>query len=138
MPNTSTMIMYLRKFRLIWDSARQLKLKQAMCFAWKRLLRLPGQKYINHGMPVCRPNVCLQTPHSDLGVNDTVQGFCFLNLTRDFGLSVNWSSKDMPKLWRYNLHYFDYLQHPQRSVENKSHLITDWIEHNPQGTVDAW
>lgn len=49
-----------------------------------------------------------------------------------------WAYRHMPKLWRYNLHYFDYLQHSQRSVENKSHLVSDWIEHNPQGTVDAW
>ncbi|MDC8447894.1 MAG: heparinase II/III family protein [Nitrospira sp.] len=44
----------------------------------------------------------------------------------------------MPKLWRYNLHYFDYLHDPQRSFENKCFLITDWIQHNPPGTEDAW
>ncbi|BFU91064.1 MAG: hypothetical protein NTAFB01_22510 [Nitrospira sp.] len=44
----------------------------------------------------------------------------------------------MPKLWRYNLHYFDYLHDPQRSLENKCFLITDWIQHNPAGTEDAW
>ncbi|MEK7762563.1 MAG: alginate lyase family protein [Nitrospirota bacterium] len=49
-----------------------------------------------------------------------------------------WACRHMPKLWRYNLHYFDYLQDSQRSIENKAHLISDWIEHNLQGTVDAW
>lgn len=44
----------------------------------------------------------------------------------------------MPKLWRYNLHYFDYLHDPQRSLESKCFLITDWIGHNPTGTEDAW
>jgi uncharacterized heparinase superfamily protein len=44
----------------------------------------------------------------------------------------------MPKLWRYNLHYFDYLHDPHRSLENKSRLIAHWIEHNPPGTEDAW
>ena len=52
--------------------------------------------------------------------------------------NVNWACKDMPKLWRYNLHYFDYLHDSARSIENKSLLITDWIEHNPPGTEDAW
>lgn len=50
----------------------------------------------------------------------------------------DWVSKDMPKLWRYNLHYFDYLHDPTRSLENKSLLITDWIKHNPLDTEDAW
>jgi uncharacterized heparinase superfamily protein len=44
----------------------------------------------------------------------------------------------MPKLWRYNLHYFDYLHDPQRSSENKCFLIGNWIQHNPPGTEDAW
>ncbi|MBX3303404.1 MAG: alginate lyase family protein [Nitrospira sp.] len=44
----------------------------------------------------------------------------------------------MPKLWRYNLHYFDYLHDPRRSHENKCFLIRDWVQHNPPGTEDAW
>ncbi len=50
----------------------------------------------------------------------------------------DWACKDMPKLWRYNLHYFDYLHDPHRSCENKRLLITDWILNNPPGTEDAW
>jgi len=65
--------------------------------------------------------------------------FSFLGRSHQFESgAIGWAGKGMPKLWRYNLHYFDYLQHPQRSVGNKSHLISDWIQHNPQGTVDAW
>ncbi|MDO9117855.1 MAG: alginate lyase family protein [Nitrospira sp.] len=65
--------------------------------------------------------------------------FSFLGRSQQFESGkLGWAGKDMPKLWRYNLHYFDYLQHPQRSIANKSHLISDWIAHNPQGTVDAW
>jgi uncharacterized heparinase superfamily protein len=65
--------------------------------------------------------------------------FTFLHRKKVFDLGrIEWANTDMPKLWRYNLHYFDYLQHPQRSVESKSNLVSDWIEHNSQGTVDAW
>jgi len=42
------------------------------------------------------------------------------------------------KLWRYNLHYFDYLHEEGRSWENKVFLLGDWIQKNPQGTPDAW
>ena len=70
---------------------------------------------------------------------DTDAAFTFLHREKVFDPGrTPWACADMPKLWRYNLHYFDYLQHPQRSIENKSHLVSDWIEHNPQGTVDAW
>jgi uncharacterized heparinase superfamily protein len=65
--------------------------------------------------------------------------FSFLGRAQQFESgAIGWASKGMPKLWRYNLHYFDYLQDPDRSIENKSFLISNWIEHNPQGTEDAW
>lgn len=65
--------------------------------------------------------------------------FCFLGQSKCHSSeNADWACKDMPKLWRYNLHYFDYLHDPARSLENKSLLITDWIEHNPPGTEDAW
>jgi uncharacterized heparinase superfamily protein len=70
---------------------------------------------------------------------DTAATFTFLHREKAFGPGqLDWSSKDMPKLWRYNLHYFDYLQDAHRSTEDKYHLISDWIEHNPPGTEEAW
>jgi uncharacterized heparinase superfamily protein len=48
----------------------------------------------------------------------------------------DWDSTDQDKLWRYNLHYFDYLQEPDR--DNGPELIDSWIASNPQGTPDAW
>ncbi|NGZ01419.1 MAG: heparinase [Nitrospira sp. WS238] len=67
------------------------------------------------------------------------RSFCFLRQSKSYQSEhVDWVSKDMAKLWRYNLHYFDYLHDPTRSPENKSLLITDWIKHNPPGSEDAW
>ncbi|WP_342348769.1 alginate lyase family protein [uncultured Nitrospira sp.] len=65
--------------------------------------------------------------------------FVFLNQSMEFSKGqIDWVCKDMPKLWRYNLHYFDFLQDPHRSTEGRSLVISDWIEHNPLGTQDAW
>jgi uncharacterized heparinase superfamily protein len=65
--------------------------------------------------------------------------FSFLGRSKRFEQGgVDWICRDMPKLWRYNLHYFDYLHKPRRSFRNKCFLITDWIQHNPPGTEDAW
>ncbi len=65
--------------------------------------------------------------------------FSFLNRSKRFVPgSIDWASPDMPKLWRYNLHYFDYLFQEKRSSTNKEQLISSWITHNPPGTGDAW
>jgi uncharacterized heparinase superfamily protein len=44
----------------------------------------------------------------------------------------------MPKLWRYNLHYFDYLLAPGRPLEDRCRLVDDWVANNPEGAPDAW
>lgn len=111
---------------------------QVLAQILKRVLPSPTLAPQIHGIRL-RPSVGLShcLPHSRLPRRD--DSFCFLNQEKTFPHDdIDWASKDMPKLWRYNLHYFDYLQDSQRSIENKSHLVSDWIEHNPQGTVDAW
>ncbi|MBL8225041.1 MAG: alginate lyase family protein [Chromatiales bacterium] len=52
--------------------------------------------------------------------------------------SPDWVSADAPKLWRYNLHYFDYLQWPVVPEATKAALIDDWIARVRPGAVDAW
>lgn len=65
--------------------------------------------------------------------------FSFLRQSKCIQMkNTDWACKDMPKLWRYNLHYFDYLHDSARSFENKSLLVTDWIERNPPDAEDAW
>ena len=54
------------------------------------------------------------------------------------GGSIDWVCGDLPKLWRYHLHYFDYLGNSGRSAPHNAHLVDHWIRHNPPGTVDAW
>ncbi len=65
--------------------------------------------------------------------------FTFLNVSKVFEHgNVDWVSADMPKLWRYNLHYFDFLHQPGRSDKDLDHLINHWLVHNPMGSADAW
>ncbi|MFH0726545.1 MAG: alginate lyase family protein [Pseudomonadota bacterium] len=65
--------------------------------------------------------------------------FTFLNVTRRFDPArFDWTAPGMDKLWRYNLHYFDYLQEAERPWENKASLVEGWIQSNPQGMPDAW
>ncbi|TVR83771.1 MAG: heparinase [Rhodospirillales bacterium] len=64
----------------------------------------------------------------------------FLNVTRPFGTAdaVDWHPSEASRLWRYNLHYFDYLADDARTVSARDRLISSWIDANPPGTVDAW
>ncbi|NPA08711.1 MAG: heparinase [Chlorobi bacterium] len=62
-----------------------------------------------------------------------------MNQKADFGPDIDWKCEDKGRLWRYNLHYFQYLHHSglmESSLAGK--LIKHWISHNPPGTPDAW
>ncbi|MCG8672706.1 MAG: heparinase II/III family protein [Pseudomonadales bacterium] len=43
-----------------------------------------------------------------------------------------------PKLWRYNLHYFDWLKDSNVDHIEQASIIDSWIENNPMGKEDAW
>jgi uncharacterized heparinase superfamily protein len=65
--------------------------------------------------------------------------FQFLNISQPVKAdSIDWHPQDMPRLWRYNLHYFDFLLWDAFSDELKLRLIDDWIRSNPVATADAW
>lgn len=77
----------------------------------------------------------LATPH---GVS-TDEALYFLNDPRPLRCAEpDWESAEAPKLWRYNLHYFDYLQWPVLATATKARLVEDWIERVRVGAVDAW
>ncbi len=69
--------------------------------------------------------------------------FCFLNREVDFSSGIAWDDANLPKLWRYKLHYFDYLNdgHFSGSAEaltGRLALMEDWIEQNPVYRGTAW
>jgi uncharacterized heparinase superfamily protein len=69
----------------------------------------------------------------------TAAAIHFLNASRAMPTaSPDWIAADAPKLWRYNLHYFDYLQWPCVPEAAKAALIDDWIARVRPGAVDAW
>ncbi len=66
--------------------------------------------------------------------------FKFLNETHSLK-AVGWDDKSISKLWRYNLHYFDYLLQVEDSdnhFELQLKLIENWIDYNPFGKGTAW
>jgi uncharacterized heparinase superfamily protein len=63
---------------------------------------------------------------------------CFLNENRSFDYISDWACLNEPKLWRYNLHYFDFLLDDAATEKIKDKLINDWIFSSHSLKVDAW
>ena len=87
---------------------------------------------VRHGVSMQPPFVATTPP-------DREHEFRFLNVAKPFSRGkVDWTSTDMTRLWRYNLHYFDYILDAGRSIETLSDLISDWVKHNPMGAGEGW
>jgi len=56
----------------------------------------------------------------------------------DLEANVDWVFEGRSKLWRYNLHYFDYLGWPDLRDARKAALVDSWIAGNPEGHGDGW
>lgn len=64
----------------------------------------------------------------------------FLNLPKKIIFPDDWHTDIMPKLWQYNLHYFDYLNSASSNITDvdKITLINSWIKNNQIGTGVGW
>lgn len=68
--------------------------------------------------------------------------FDFIGERRDIAAdhSVQWDHPDWPRLWRYNLHYFDDLAADDAACRQTWHeqLIAHWVADNPPGRGTGW
>lgn len=66
--------------------------------------------------------------------------FTFLSRTHTLRGATDWNAPDRPKLWLYNLHYFDDLMARDAPDRDDWHrdLILRWIAENPPGTGNGW
>lgn len=126
--------------RLLLYARTLVHLRPGQVLALIRKRALPSRTWVPQVQKLrVRPGVGLSpcVPHSQLPGGD--HSFCFLNQEKSFPSGhIDWTSKDMPKLWRYHLHYFDYLFHAGRSHAANVHVISDWIAKNSPGTGDGW
>ena len=73
---------------------------------------------------------------------DELPEFTFLNLTAK---PKGWNDESLDMLWRYNLHYFDWVVSSHKDhKEHKEHvkrgweLMERWIRENPGGSMPGW
>jgi uncharacterized heparinase superfamily protein len=127
----------LREPGLYFRTVRHLKLSQFYYLVVRRLLPTPAFRpaavgkvsrnlEVKDWLPLCQPH----------NLNNE---FRFINETRSFDPdNVDWLCEEEKKLWRYNLHYFDFLQWDCFSVELKDKLINSWIENCPMNQWISW
>ena len=122
-------------------------------------------------------HVSTKSAHLLKGLNEYIQGrnyektakallsntFNFLNTEIQFDSQIDWHTSQVPilgmprslsrlrggtsKLWRYNLHYFDYARDLglfylskgcDEAYEKFKNLVLDWIAHNKIGKSEGW
>jgi uncharacterized heparinase superfamily protein len=65
------------------------------------------------------------------GADGVARGiFRFLNREESVGFPPKWDGSELPRLWQYNLHYFEWLW-ALEYADAKS-VVLDWIERHPQ------
>jgi uncharacterized heparinase superfamily protein len=125
---------------LLFNTVRYLKSRQIL----GRLLKpmrgkikeysLPASPSFPHGkLPA---SVAFPEHDSKNTGTDIWQGtFSFLNDVRALGRPVDWHP-DAPLLWRFNLHYFNYLH--CLDVDEQRTLCREWMVENPVGKQPGW
>ena len=133
------MIKKLQRWLRTLHTVRHLRLRQACYFFLRRGI---GARRVSPSTGKIVRRVIELDPvftfsHSD--VDFVSHEFSFLNNTVSFPRgAMNWQPREPQRLWRYNLHYFDFLLDEKRSLHEKITLIEDWIANNPQGSEPAW
>ncbi len=126
------------------NTLRHLKLRQLYYFLVRRVIKLPYRLTRQIGTLNPAFNLLDDAGHQACHENKRL---VFLNTPAPFLIqNVNWQPRAMSKLWRYNLHYFDYLLTPCANDEpcnglnttDKNWLIQSWLEQNPYPAEDAW
>ena len=95
-------------------------------------------------------DLCAPVPAQDAAALSRGE-FCFINQTANLGIPVDWSANGMPRLWSYNLHYFDWLwsilderdptEHGRSSEawDTAKQFTQDWIgNHPPSKNAGGW
>lgn len=120
-----------------WHTVRYLKLQQICWRAWYRVNR-PRPKPLE-AMPLRQVKSkwqgCARTP--SLVAHNR---FRFLNVEQELTSAADWNHSSWPKLWLYNLHYFDDLVADEAQAKEQWHrdLIARWILENPPAEGNGW
>jgi len=123
------------ELRKSFDTIRYLRIRQILGQLRKRLRSLWGDHTFSRSLDIPDfPGVSSFISDDFLPpggqrntAGDLLSGtFTFLNSTHSIGWFPDWGPEDLPKLWEYNLHYFEWLWALEYS--EAKNVVSDWIE----------
>lgn len=149
---------HMKKLLLYYHTIKYLKFSQICYRICRRLQRRLYNPYIREAGTV--PSVNMDTTYTipELDLDPDYLGrfnpeelqqniFTFLHLKKKMDIRNGWNNMSMPHLWRFNLHYFEYLysianacrlSKDEKYYEKYKEIIREWIKNNPIGKGDGW
>ncbi len=131
---------YLKRSQIFWQVVRRLQKKFENP---ARLLSVsPSSADWHLGAGVGKLTVGPPVPEQEVS-RLANREFRFLNRTVAFHSEIDWECKDVPRLWRYNLHYFDWLWSFRFDIDadwqTACSFVQDWIrKHPPDRNATGW
>jgi len=118
-----------------WHTVRYLRPRQV---AARMLMHVPRPHPPAIATPPRRPTHGIWVPPpSRAATMRRPDTFTFLNVAGRLS-DVGWQAASMPRLWAYNLHYFDDLAAAAERETSHADLIRRWIAGNPVGSRPGW
>lgn len=128
-----------KKALLYWNTVRYLKPIQIYRRFWFRYHR-PSLNLVTPLIALSKQKGVWQPPVAHPQTMLESETFRFLNRVEPLTGADSWNSPDLPKLWLYNLHYFDDLNAQGAEARSEWHrnLIKRWVAENPLGSGNGW
>ncbi len=128
----------IERIRTVFHTLLHLRFIQWVYLVYYRVLRryVPATELPNDLQ--CQRCVLETTPPpSRLRISG--RRFLFINEFSPWSLDdIDWQSSSMNKLWRYNLHYFDWLMESETCPGDWQRTVDHWISTTQYGVGDGW
>jgi len=129
--------MKLDTFYRYWNTVRYLKRGQIAYYIMRRCFKYP-RRVLPVRAPEIRAEFSLESPVASRNSYQPDGTFMFLRETRESSGSIDWECSQQSALWRYNLHYFDYLRQEGLCSVVGWTLIRDWISRHAAFEGIGW
>ncbi len=122
-------------FLRLYHTVKYLKIQQIF---WRFFNLFPRYTLNEKICPEKNIITFLEIPQN--GITYDYDSFKFLGEEHKIS-KVGWDYSLLSKLWRYNLHYFDFLRqevNSKESIELQKNIISKWVIDNPVGKGTGW